>query len=176
MAGSSEMISPLSLYLFQQPHETHLKFFRLVVRGTIDWQKKHWNALFLLNSVDIQPMLCRGRVVFPGPGWPSQATMIQTAPSSLAGRGDVVLQPFYFRSSIYVKAFRDDLSTLIFRYHEAYCQRGSVEPFALFKAVWTTMGWHWLHFKVFDSRSRQAFLEVTIRLFLGEVACILNQV
>lgn len=94
--------------------------------------------------------------------------MIQSAPSS-ASRGDVVLQPIYFTSSIYVKAFRDDLSTLILRYHEAYSQGGSLKPFALFKTIWTMLGWHWLYFKVFDSRSRKTFLEVTVRLFLGEI-------
>lgn len=93
------------------------------------------------------------------------------APSSSTSRGDVVLQPIYFTSSIYVKAFRDDLATLVLKYHEAYSQGGS-QPFALFKAVWMTMGWHWLHFKIFDSRSRQTFLEVTVRLFLGEVALV----
>jgi hypothetical protein len=97
---------------------------------------------------------------------------MHAAPSSLASRGDVVLQPIYFTSSTYVRAFRDDLSTLILRYYETYSQAGPRKPFALFKAVWMTMGWHWLHFKVFDSRSRQTFLEVTIRLCLGEIALI----
>ena len=89
------------------------------------------------------------------------------APSPSAGRGDIVLQPNYFTSSVYVKALRDDISTLILRYHEAYSQSGSVKPFAVFKTVWLGMGWNWLHFKVFDDRSRQTFLDVTTRLFLG---------
>src|SRR6266498_4161804 len=91
------------------------------------------------------------------------------APSPSAGRGEVVLQPNYFTSSVYVKALRDDLSTLILKYHEAYSQSASNKPFAVFKKVWLDMGWHWLHFKVFDSRSRQTFLEVTLRLFLGKI-------
>ncbi|KDR85359.1 hypothetical protein GALMADRAFT_52449 [Galerina marginata CBS 339.88] len=81
-------------------------------------------------------------------------------------RGEVVLQPNYFTSSVYVNALRDDISTLVFRYHEAYSQSGCTKPFALFKAVWLNLGWNWLQFKVFDSRSRQTFLEVTLRLFL----------
>ena len=91
-------------------------------------------------------------------------------PSPSAGRGEVVLQPNYFTSSVYVKALRDDLSTLILKYHEAYSQSASDKPFAIFKKVWLDMGWHWLHFKVFDSRSRQTFLEVTLRLFFGKIA------
>lgn len=84
-----------------------------------------------------------------------------------ASRGEVVLQPNYFTSSIYVNALRDDISTLIFHYHEAYSQPDVTKPFSLFKDIWVKLGWPWLHFKVFDSRSRQTFLEVTARLFLG---------
>jgi hypothetical protein len=89
------------------------------------------------------------------------------APAPSASRGDVVLQPTYFTSSVYVKALRDDISTLILRYHEVYSQPQSLGPFALFKSIWLRMGWHWLQFKVFDHRSRQTFLDVTMRLFLG---------
>jgi len=91
------------------------------------------------------------------------------APSPSIGRGDVVLQPNYFTSSVYVKALRDDLSMLILKYHEGYSHDVSVkQPFFLFKTIWLSMGWNWLHFKVFDNRSRHKFLEVTLRLFLGE--------
>ncbi|KAJ3500528.1 hypothetical protein NLJ89_g9752 [Agrocybe chaxingu] len=87
------------------------------------------------------------------------------APAPSASRGDIVLQPNYFTSSVYVRALRDDISTLILRYHEAYSQT-TMRPFTLFKTVWLQMGWNWLHFKVFDHRSRQTFLDVTARLFL----------
>ena len=89
------------------------------------------------------------------------------APAPSASRGDVVLQPSYFTSSVYVKALRDDISTLILRYHEVHSQPQSLGHFALFKSIWLRMGWHWLQFKVFDHRSRQTFLDVTMRLFLG---------
>ncbi len=102
------------------------------------------------------------------------------APSPSIGRGEVVLQPNYFTSSVYVKALRDDLSMLILKYHEAYSHDVSIKPFSLFKTVWLSMGWNWLHFKVFDNRSRHKFLEVTLRLFLGEkyhdVCCDLTKV
>jgi hypothetical protein len=36
----------------------------------------------------------------------------------------------------------------------------------LFKSLWLSLGWNWLHFKVFDDSSRQTFLDITLRLFL----------
>lgn len=102
------------------------------------------------------------------------------APSSSIGRGEIALQPNYFTSSIYVQALRDDLSVLILKYHEVYSHDVSMKPFSLFKTAWMNMGWNWLHFKVFDNRSRQIFLDVTLRLFLGEkylslLACLLTK-
>lgn len=81
-------------------------------------------------------------------------------------RGQVVLQPNYFTSSIYVKALRDDISTLIYHFHERYKEDNS-KPFALFKTLWSSQGWKWMHFKAFDNRTRDTFLNVTVRLFLG---------
>lgn len=40
-------------------------------------------------------------------------------------------------------------------------------PFALFKQIWSAFGWVWLHFKVFDGRSRERFIGITLRLFAG---------
>jgi hypothetical protein len=39
----------------------------------------------------------------------------------------------------------------------------------LFKDIWNNQGWTWLHFKVFDDRSRDAFLKVTMQLFSGRI-------
>jgi len=97
----------------------------------------------------------------------SRGRPMSLAPAPSASRGDVVLQPSYFTSSVYVKALRDDISTLILRYHEVHSQPQSLGHFARFKSIWLRMGWHWLQFKVFDHRSRQTFLDVTMRLFLG---------
>ncbi|KAF8973557.1 hypothetical protein BDZ97DRAFT_376774 [Flammula alnicola] len=80
---------------------------------------------------------------------------IDVAPASSSSRGEVVLQPNYFTSSVYVKALRDDISTLVLRYHEAYHQPGVTKPFSLFKTVWLSMGWNWLQFRVFDDRSQR---------------------
>ncbi|TFK36865.1 hypothetical protein BDQ12DRAFT_608927 [Crucibulum laeve] len=93
---------------------------------------------------------------------------ISPAPSS--SRGDLVLQPGYFTSSVYVKAVRDDITSLILLFHEQYSQNRPAQPFLLFKDIWTSQGWKWLHFKVFDDRARKAFLDVTMRLFLERMA------
>jgi hypothetical protein len=81
-------------------------------------------------------------------------------------RGNVVLQPTYFTSSVYVKALRDDITTLVHNFHEQY-KEDNTKPFALFKTLWNAQGWKWMHFKVFDDRTRETFLNVTVRLFLG---------
>ncbi|KAF5385283.1 hypothetical protein D9615_001387 [Tricholomella constricta] len=88
------------------------------------------------------------------------------APAPSGSRGEVILQPNYFTSSIFVKAFRDDITTLIHSYHEQYTTTQPGEPFLLFKALWSSQGWKWLHFMVFDDRTREAFLNVVLRLFL----------
>ncbi|KAF7306775.1 GH16 domain-containing protein [Mycena indigotica] len=80
-------------------------------------------------------------------------------------RGQVNLQPSYFTSSIYVKALRADISTLVFNFHESYA-RDNANPFGTFKSLWEAQGWKWLHFRVFDNRARETFLNVTMRLFL----------
>ena len=100
-----------------------------------------------------------------------QTVMSIAAPST--SRGELILQPNYFTSSVYVKALRHDISILILRYHETYSQSASSTPFSLFKSLWLSQGWNWLHFKVFDDRSRQTFLDITLRLFLGEICHIL---
>jgi hypothetical protein len=131
----------------------------LTGNGTGDWQKKHSTLLCRLNNagIDVQE---RARQ------W-SRGHAMSLAPAPSASRGDVVLQPSYFTSSVYVKALRDDISMLILRYHEVHSQPQSLGRFALFKSIWLRMGWHWLQFKVFDHRSRRTFLDVTMRLFLG---------
>ncbi|KAJ6515469.1 hypothetical protein C8R45DRAFT_956629 [Mycena sanguinolenta] len=80
-------------------------------------------------------------------------------------RGNVILQPSYFTSSVYVGALRDDITTLVHNFHEQYKQ-DNTKPFTLFKTLWNAQGWKWIHFKVFDSRTRETFLNVTVRLFL----------
>ncbi|KAJ7092565.1 hypothetical protein C8R44DRAFT_719207 [Mycena epipterygia] len=84
---------------------------------------------------------------------------------AVVNRGHVVLQPAYFTSSVYVTALREDITTLVHNFHEQY-QQDNTKPFALFKSLWNTQGWKWMHFKAFDSRTRDTFLNVTVRLFL----------
>jgi len=93
---------------------------------------------------------------------------MQPAPAPSAGRGDVVLQPAFFTSVLYVQPLREDVSTLTKQFRERYSERDLVvSPFSVFKQLWRSEGWKWLHFKVFDDRAREAFLLVTARIFLG---------
>ncbi|KAF9015538.1 hypothetical protein BDQ17DRAFT_1229994 [Cyathus striatus] len=87
-------------------------------------------------------------------------------PAPTSTRGEIILQPAYFTSSIYVKALRDDITNLILKYYEKYSETQPAQPFSLFKELWEAQGWKLLHFKVFDDRARKAFLDVTLRLFL----------
>ncbi|KAF5355883.1 hypothetical protein D9756_004106 [Leucocoprinus leucothites] len=92
---------------------------------------------------------------------------MQPAPSPSAGRGDVVIQPAFFTSILYVQPLREDISALSERFRGQYSERDpAVSPFSLFKQLWRSEGWKWLHFKVFDDRARETFLLVTTRIFL----------
>jgi len=93
---------------------------------------------------------------------------MQPAPAPSAGRGDVVLQPAFFTSVLYVQPLREDVSLLTKQFREHYSERDLVvSPFSVFKQLWRSEGWKWLHFKAFDDRARETFLLVTARIFLG---------
>lgn len=89
------------------------------------------------------------------------------APTHTTPRGQVVLQPTYFTSSLFVDPAREDINHLICVYTERYGMFPISQPFALFKDIWNNQGWTWLHFKTFDARPRDTFLKITMRLFLG---------
>ncbi|KAI0319865.1 hypothetical protein OF83DRAFT_1108195 [Amylostereum chailletii] len=108
------------------------------------------------------------------------------APSPSATRGDLILQPNFFTSSLFVDSFRADIDRLV----SLFCQRledaetntsgsgsnsthfidaaraSTAQPFTLFKRVWEEDGWTWLHFKTFDARTRWTYLRVVYRLFI----------
>ncbi|KIY70165.1 hypothetical protein CYLTODRAFT_442171 [Cylindrobasidium torrendii FP15055 ss-10] len=87
------------------------------------------------------------------------------APSSQSGK--FVLQPAYFTSTLYVNAISNDIDALEKTYESQYNgEKEKDKPFTIFKTVWCAMGWQWLHFKIFDARSREMFLRVTCRLFI----------
>ncbi|KAI6153698.1 hypothetical protein BKA82DRAFT_4092994, partial [Pisolithus tinctorius] len=86
------------------------------------------------------------------------------APSS-GSRGQIVVQPSYFTSSAFVNPAREDVSLLIQCYAEQYERLRPLHPFTLFKDIWVSQGWTWIHFKIFDARSREAFLKVMMRIF-----------
>lgn len=92
---------------------------------------------------------------------------MSTVPSPTVSRGDLTLQPAYFTSSLFVNPLREDISHLIRLFAEKYLTGDLKEPFALFKKIWAEQGWSCFHFKVFDARSREKFVTVTLRLFAG---------
>ncbi|KAG1758983.1 hypothetical protein EDD22DRAFT_907928 [Suillus occidentalis] len=99
----------------------------------------------------------------------SRRTM-SLAPTHTTPRGQVVLQPTYFTCSLFVDPVREDIDHLIRVYVERYTRSPLPQPFGLFKDIWNNYGWTWLHFKVFDARSRDTFLKVTMQLFLERSA------
>lgn len=46
-------------------------------------------------------------------------------------------------------------------------ERVHPQPFSVFKQLWRSQGWCWLHFKVFDGRGRESFINVVLRMFSG---------
>jgi hypothetical protein len=93
---------------------------------------------------------------------------MSVVPSSSAKKGEVVLQPAFFTSSLYVHPLREDISALAPAYFEAWTRAPTREkPFTIFKQVWSGIGWPWLHFKTLEDRSRDRFSDITMRLFLG---------
>ena len=115
------------------------------------WQKKQRRELWRRKRADMR-VNCQVR----------KDMLVE--PSSSSPRGQAVLQPAYFTADIFISPLRRDLDALIDAYRNVY---PSSSPFALFKHTWLSHKWHWLIFKVFDSRSRHSFLSVTLRLFLG---------
>ena len=87
-------------------------------------------------------------------------------PGPSASRGGIIVQPTYFTSSLYVDPCREDIERLVQEFSQKYHEK-RVHSFSLFKSIWVSSGWQWMHFKVFDARARDAFLKVTIRLFMG---------
>ena len=79
------------------------------------------------------------------------------------------MQPPYFTSSTFVDAVREDVTLLIQSYADQYERARPVQPFTLFKDIWVSQGWTWIHFKIFDARSREIFLKVMMRMFTGEL-------
>jgi hypothetical protein len=93
---------------------------------------------------------------------------MSVSPAPSAGRGEIVLQPAYFTSSLFVDALHEDVQNLTRTFAEWYPRSHPAQAFAVFKSIWSSQGWTWLHFKVLDARSREVFLTVTLRMFVGK--------
>ncbi|EIW86866.1 hypothetical protein CONPUDRAFT_161499 [Coniophora puteana RWD-64-598 SS2] len=95
---------------------------------------------------------------------------MSVAPTPSAFRGQAIVQPSYFTSSLYVDPLTQDINSLCDEFAQRYAHEQPTQPFSLFKDVWDSQGWPWMHFKVFDDRTRHLFLRVTMRLFLDKTA------
>ncbi|OCB87846.1 hypothetical protein A7U60_g4980 [Sanghuangporus baumii] len=103
---------------------------------------------------------------------------LQVAPSSGASRGEVAIQPAYFTSSLFVDALRADIRELERIFSRTYhthldelvesngANTRTLEPFILFKQLWSRLGWQWLHLKVLEPRARETLLNAVLRVFL----------
>ena len=87
-------------------------------------------------------------------------------PTPSTARGDLILQPPFFTSALFVNLFRADIEQLTDLFVRAYAD-DTTEPFALFKRLWQEQGWAYIHLKVFDARARHGYLTIACRLFLG---------
>lgn len=87
-------------------------------------------------------------------------------PGPSASRGGIIVQPTYFTSSLYIDSCREDIEALVQEFSQKYGDNPG-HSFRLFKSIWVSSGWQWMHFKVFDAYARDAFLRATIRLFMG---------
>ena len=107
----------------------------------------------------------------------SRLLTMSVVPGPSASRGGIIVQPTYFTSSLYVDPCREDIEKLVQEFSQKY-HENPVHSFSLFKSIWISSGWQWMHFKVFDAYARDAFLKVTIRLFMGAFsrigACYIN--
>jgi hypothetical protein len=101
-----------------------------------------------------------------GPGLATLWLCMSLAPTPSATRGDLILQPPFFTSSLFVDPFRADIERLIDLFVQEHAVHAA-RPFALFKRLWEEQGWTYMHLKIFDARTRHTYLAVACRLFVG---------
>lgn len=79
------------------------------------------------------------------------------------------LQGFYYTSSPFVTALREDVDTLLSAYTHAYANEPfePEKPFELFKNIWKGLGWNYAHLTCVDAK-RPTFLSTVGRCFVGE--------
>lgn len=83
-------------------------------------------------------------------------------------RGVLILDPAYYTSSVFVEPMRKDIQGLLEDFVLVYSS--SPPPrrvFSIFKDVWSSRGWEFLHLCAIDDVVRDTFLITVFRLFLG---------
>lgn len=79
------------------------------------------------------------------------------------------LQAFYYHSSLFISALREDIDLLLTTYAHAYaCEAFEPEkPFELFKSIWKSLGWNYAHLVCVDAK-RPTFVSTVGRCFVGK--------
>jgi hypothetical protein len=83
-------------------------------------------------------------------------------------RGDLVLDPLYYTSATFVDPLRKDIEQLLQTFKVQYTS--TLPPrrvFSLFKEIWRSSGWRFLHLSVLEDFDRDSFTLTVFRLFLG---------
>ncbi len=88
------------------------------------------------------------------------------SPTPSAARGDLILHPPFFTSSLFINPFRVDIDQLVDLFVQEHAKHAA-RPFALFKRLWEEQRWSYMHLKIFDARTRHTYLTVACRLLVG---------
>ncbi|TFK30805.1 hypothetical protein FA15DRAFT_32833 [Coprinopsis marcescibilis] len=84
-------------------------------------------------------------------------------------RPDPVLHPSYFTSSLYTESLRNDIKLLTSTFRTRFLQDTAKPAFPLFKDIWSSHGWKWIHLRVLNDKSRERSQHVTCRLLIENI-------
>jgi hypothetical protein len=83
-------------------------------------------------------------------------------------RGELILDPLFYTSASFVDPLRKDIEQLLQTFKAQYIS--TLPPrrvFSIFKEIWSSSGWRFLHLSVLEELNRDAFTLTVFRLFLG---------
>lgn len=84
-------------------------------------------------------------------------------------RGDLILDPLFYTSSLFVEPLRRDIEQLLSTFNAHYTSTAPPRRvFSIFKEIWVSEGWNNLHLSVIEDLDRDAFTLTVFRLFLGK--------
>ena len=87
------------------------------------------------------------------------------------GKAGLILQPIFFRSLAFVEGCRRDVDRLLSEFSVAL-QANDVKgsPFTIFKALWRSTGWQYIHIAVVEQSLRAEWWDVVVRCFAGQLS------